>query len=315
MGQIRNMINNNYEVDILVNDKPIKKYSHNGKIYVEAKFNQNYAIRIKNNSWSRILSAVSVDGLSVLSGKNEEVISSPGYVINGYNSTKIDGFRISDEEVASFKFSSKSNSYAASKQDNSEQNVGIVGVRIFAEKEKPAPVVTEIHHYHDNWNWWNEPRYGTPYPTYPNPIIWGGNGSATTLGNTSTTYNGVLASNGTTGEAFNCGVNNSSGLIDDNNISINNCSTGHLEGKIVSNNLSTNSPLRGFDLGTSMGEARESKVTEVEFERGLLVDSIDIYYASRESLIEMGVPISNEKQVNFPSAFKNEKYCTPPKNW
>ena len=76
-----------------------------------------------------------------------------------------------------------------------------------------------------------------------------------------------------------------------------------LSGNVVANSLSVdNSSLRGFDLGTSMGKSQESKVVEVEFERGILVDSIDIYYASRESLIELGIPISNEKQVSFPEA-------------
>lgn len=308
------MKNNNYEVDILVNDKPIKKYAHNGKTYIEAKPNQSYSIRIKNNSFTRVLAATSVDGLSVLSGKSEEVNTSPGYVINGYNSLKIEGFRIDDNTVAQFKFDKKDKSYAASTNDNSEQNVGVLGIRIFTEKIKPQPVVTEIHHYHNNWNWWNEPRYGPPYyPQWPNtPIIWGGNGSTGTLNN-SAAFNSYNASSNA---SYNCCLNNSNGSIDDCDVSINNSSTGHLEGKIVANNLSSNSPLRGFDTGTSMSTPKESKVIEVEFERGLLNGVFDIYYASKESLIEMGVPISNEKQVNFPTAFKSEtKYCTPPKDW
>jgi hypothetical protein len=125
-----------------------------------------------------------------------------------------------------------------------------------------------------------------------------------TLGDTSPYYNSTLASNGTVGNQ-----NYEQSL---------NTSTGHLEGKIVShtlNNVSLSSPLRGFDLGTSMGKSKESKVVEVDFERGMLVVSIDIFYASRESLIEMGIPLTNEKQINFPSAFKDSKYCVPPENW
>jgi len=299
------MKNNNYEVDILVSDKPIKKYSHQGKTYIEAKAGASYTIRIKNNSWNRILAAASVDSLSVISGKHEEVSSSPGYVINGYNSTKIDGFRISDESVAEFKFDYKKDSYAASKQDNSDQNVGVIGVRIFNEKIKPTPVATEIHnHYHHvDWNTYIPYPQTPTYPYHTHLLIWGSDGIITTLGNTSTNYNGTLTSNGTTGhgEVFNCCLNNSS---------------GHLGGEIVANNLSVNSPLRGFDLGTSMGKSQTSKVVEVDFERGLLVDSINIYYASRESLLEMGVPLTNDKQINFPEPFKDEgKYCVPPKNW
>ena len=292
------MKNNNYEVDILVNDKPIRKYAFENRIYVEAKPNQHYTIRIKNNLCGRILATTSVDSCNVISGKNEEVNSSPGYIINGYNSLKIDGFRISDDEVASFKFDKKDKSYAASKKDNLEQNVGIIGVRIFNEKINPV-----IHEHHYHYNEWNVPYY-PPYPQWPtSPIIWG-DMTKPTLGDTSPYYNSTLASNGTVGNQ-----NYEQSL---------NTSTGHLEGKIVShtlNNVSLSSPLRGFDLGTSFGDKKESKVIEVDFERGILVDSVDIFYASRESLLEMGIPLTNEKQINFPSAFKDSKYCVPPKNW
>jgi hypothetical protein len=70
-----------------------------------------------------------------------------------------------------------------------------------------------------------------------------------------------------------------------------------------------------FDMGTKFGEAKESKVVEVEFEKGTLILPItNIYYASRQSLIEMGVPLGSEKQVSFPEPFKNQ-YATPPKGW
>ena len=71
---------------------------------------------------------------------------------------------------------------------------------------------------------------------------------------------------------------------------------------------------RGFDMGTSWGKVKESKVHEVEFKRGSSVFSCDIYYASRESLIEMGVPLSTEVKIAFPESFP-KKYATPPENW
>ena len=80
------------------------------------------------------------------------------------------------------------------------------------------------------------------------------------------------------------------------------------------NNAGTDA-LRGFDMSTKWGEAKESKVVEVEFERGSLVLTTNIYYASRQSLIEMGVPLGSEKQVSFPEPFVDSKYAKPPKNW
>ena len=69
-----------------------------------------------------------------------------------------------------------------------------------------------------------------------------------------------------------------------------------------------------FDMGTEFGRKEHSKVRTVEFTRGSLAQSFDIYYASREALIAMGVPITNELQVNLPQSFPTT-YCTPPKNW
>jgi hypothetical protein len=71
---------------------------------------------------------------------------------------------------------------------------------------------------------------------------------------------------------------------------------------------------QGFDMGTEWGRKETSKVHNVSFERGDLAQSFDIYYASRESLIEMGVPITNELKVTFPQGFPNG-FAQPPKGW
>src|SRR5512137_1676145 len=138
-----------YEVNIFVNGSRCKQYQHNGRTYIEAKQGSEYTIEIKNNTWSRILAVCSVDGLDILNGKPARE-DNPGYVINGYSSGKFDGFRVSDSQVAKFLFDYKGRSYAASKEDGSERNVGVIGVRIFQEKVKPLPppptVIREEHH-------------------------------------------------------------------------------------------------------------------------------------------------------------------------
>jgi hypothetical protein len=75
-------------------------------------------------------------------------------------------------------------------------------------------------------------------------------------------------------------------------------------------------PLRAksFDMGSTWGQKVESKVVETNFEKGILAWSVDIYYASRQSLIDMGVPINVGHRVSFPQSFPN-KYATPPLGW
>jgi len=298
------MNNTNYSVDVLVNDKPIRKYPFDGKLFIEARDGQEYSIRIKNNTWQRILAITSIDGLDVLNGKAAKE-NGNGYVINGYGSLNLDGFRISDEKVAKFLFGTKGDSYAASKGDNSERNVGVVGIRLFEEKVRPAPVVPiiirEEHHHHHNDHPWNWPLYNptiTPYPGTP----WCQSGTSYGFGSTNGTGTSV------------CSCNNS--LSD--NISLD----------FASNNSPTKgSPLRamnmcspapnprGFDMGTSFGKSKESRVIEVEFEKGILALTTNIYYASRQSLIEMGVQMGNEKQVSFPEPFTDGKYANPQMGW
>jgi hypothetical protein len=70
-----------------------------------------------------------------------------------------------------------------------------------------------------------------------------------------------------------------------------------------------------FDMETQWGEAKSYKVKEATFQRKDLVHSFDIYYASRESLVAMGVDIGTEKRVSFPESFRESKYAKPPKGW
>jgi len=136
-----------YKINILVNGNPCKKYFFEGKTFIEAKEGSEYAIEIKNNNWSRILAVCSVDGLDILNGKLAKQ-DGPGYVVSGNNSARFDGFRVSDDKVAKFVFDYKNQSYAASKSDGSEKNVGVIGVRLFDEKIVLPPPPVEIHHHH-----------------------------------------------------------------------------------------------------------------------------------------------------------------------
>lgn len=135
----------NYEVIVLVNGKGVKEYGHKGKNYIEGRKGTEFAIKVKNNSARKILAVISVDGLSVLTGDAASHDSS-GYIVPAYNSVVIDGWRVSDEEVKKFFFTSADNSYAVRKEENGN-NVGVIGVAIFREKDVPL-VVWNIQNIH-----------------------------------------------------------------------------------------------------------------------------------------------------------------------
>ena len=346
------MTNENYTVDILVNDKPIRKFPHNGKLFVEAHPGKEYSIRIKNNTWQRILAITSVDGLDALNGK-PATENGNGYVINGYSSLNLEGFRVSNEKVAKFLFDYKGGSYAASKEDGSERNVGVIGVRIFTEKVNPPPpppvvIREEHHHHHDHFP--TNPWYNRPY-WWDNTTIWCGGltgdgdtasyGTKCSAGDICRGDNGIVEDfagehlyscdsiptasppGATKGGSHTKGTSrglmgHSSKVVGQSLNFMGNAQASNTapNPKVLRTmNASKNAQPLGFDMGTKWGEAKESRVIEVEFEKGLLALTTNIYYASRQSLIEMGVPLGNEKQVSFPEPFKDGKYAEPPKNW
>ena len=126
------MQKNNYEVDILINGKKAKEYLHNGKMYIEGRKGTKYSIRIKNNCWTRILAIPTVDGLSVITGR-EGNYNSSGYIIDANSSITIDGWRKNNQEVAEFYFSGIESSYA--KKVDKSGNQGVIGVAVYEEEQ------------------------------------------------------------------------------------------------------------------------------------------------------------------------------------
>ncbi len=298
------MSNNTFDINVLVNGNRCKQYQHEGKTFVEAKHGSEYVIEIKNNYWYRIEAVAAVDGLDVLTGKAAAEDRS-GYVIPAYSTEKIKGFRFSDDEWALFKFGYKmfGNTYAQSKQDDSEKNCGVIGVRLFYEYN---PVM---------------------YTLQTQPIWYDTNQVYTVRGGCSTVYpvgtTGTVSSSYTTHVQYGCCHSNDStsavgGLYSSGKYGYNlSYNAENIGGKITAQNFSPNfegQMLKGFDMGTEFGKREQSKVTTVSFSRGYLAHSLDIYYASRESLIEMGVPICNKMQISLPQSFPS-KYAQPPKGW
>jgi len=127
------MKRNNYEVQILVNGNPVKEYFHEGKVFIKGEKGSKYSIKIKNNGLKRIVAIPTVDGISAITG-NPGDLNDSGYVIEGYDSVTIDGWRVTDNEVATFFFSSKNSSYV-SRVNADKGNVGVIGVAIYRERD------------------------------------------------------------------------------------------------------------------------------------------------------------------------------------
>jgi hypothetical protein len=275
------MQSDSFPVDILVNGNPCKIHFHQGKHFVEAKEGSEYEILVKNNSFNRALVVSAVDGLNVLDGKP----ASPediGYVVNAHSPLRIKGFRYSDEKVAAFKFSSKDKSYAASKGTEAAANVGGIGIRIYWEYVELVRWINTSRQYDIFDDLYHPfPPYGQPSWTFYSSSI-----------ETSHDVNSTAPINNQSfGGELKCCLSNTADSA-----------------------RSASFSSKGFDMGTEWGKAKEQKVVSTQFKRGSLLHEIDIYYASRESLLEMGVPLTNEIKVNFPNTFPR-KYAEPPSGW
>lgn len=142
------MKKSNYEVEVLVNGHAIQEYFKDGKHYIEARKGNEFSLRIRNNGYQKIVAIPSVDGLSVMNGKSAGK-NSEGYIVDGYDSLMIDGWRVSDSEVRKFYFTNPEDSYSQRKDDG--KNIGVIGVVVFREKEKIhyySPTVFPDYHRH-----------------------------------------------------------------------------------------------------------------------------------------------------------------------
>ena len=138
------MIKSSFEFEILVHGSSAKEYYYNGKHYIEGKKGSGFSLRMKNNSNGKALFIPTVDGLSIISGK-EGSFKSQGYIVNAYDSVTIDGWRTSDEKVSAFYFSTPEKSYA--KKINKGGNLGVIGCAVYKEKERVQVIERIIKEY------------------------------------------------------------------------------------------------------------------------------------------------------------------------
>ncbi|MFW2178318.1 MULTISPECIES: hypothetical protein [unclassified Moraxella] len=108
--------------------------------FVKAQAGQSYQLHYKNNSDKTFEVVASVDGLDVLNGSTASR-SNTGYVLAPHEDLVIEGFRKSEEAVASFTFSKPEDSYANHNASGSIDNTGIIGTVLYEleDKNKPKP--------------------------------------------------------------------------------------------------------------------------------------------------------------------------------
>lgn len=112
-------------------NRELPTFHHHGQLFVLGQKGQRYLLRVRNHMNWRIEVVASVDGRDVMDGQRA-AWHKRGYIVNPYGELLIDGYRMSTESVAAFRFSSVRDSYAA--QTGSARDVGVIGVAVFRER-------------------------------------------------------------------------------------------------------------------------------------------------------------------------------------
>ena len=114
-------------------------HAHQGRLHVAGTPGERYAVYIANRTGARVLAAVSVDGINVITGETASP-EQDGYVLAPHQSFEIAGWRKSTSEVAAFYFTQLPDSYAA--RTDRPDHVGVIGVAVFREWTPPRPAAT-----------------------------------------------------------------------------------------------------------------------------------------------------------------------------
>ncbi len=120
----------------------LPEYPGFGRRWIPGVPGHRYAVRLTNTSNERVLVVLSVDGINAVSGEDADPAQT-GYVLAPWQSTEINGWRKSLEDVAQFVFTDLPDSYAA--RTGRPDNVGVIGIAVFREgrsivHDEPVPM-------------------------------------------------------------------------------------------------------------------------------------------------------------------------------
>lgn len=336
------MQQNNIEVRVVIKNRPINEYLHEGEMFVEGRGGSNYEIELKNLNNHRVEAILAVDGLSVIDGK-EAGPQSTGYLLEARETLRVPGWMLTNEQVAAFQFAGKKKSYASASVEGDVRNTGVIGVMAFKPKAQqyayPKGSVGMFPPRIQPYPYGGTPR-GIQISASGGYGYVGGEGIQTLnhvapSGAAADLYRSAVNSasldgpTGTMGNSGPCGdpgtfigASLSGDFTSSNNMSYGAAETKTSGGMLRASTVATPelAPVEQT-LGTAFGQATEFKTTEVEFDRGDLLSMIVLYYDDAKGLRARGIDLDRRKQnprvAEQPKAFPGltPKGCVPPTGW
>ena len=127
----------NFELDVLVNGRPLQEYYARGRTYIEALQGAEYDLRLRNNSSERVAVALSVDGLNTIDARHTSAWNASKWVIEPYQTITINGWQMSSERARRFYFTNERDSYGAKLGQTA--NLGVISAVFFREQRRASP--------------------------------------------------------------------------------------------------------------------------------------------------------------------------------
>ena len=137
-----------FQLEVLVNGRPLTEYYARGRTYVEALQGAEYDIRLRNSSPNRVAVALSVDGLNTIDAQHTSAWNASKWVIEPYQTITIGGWQMSSERARRFYFTSERDSYAAKLGQTA--NLGVISAVFFRERGRVVPVTPPRPIYRDD---------------------------------------------------------------------------------------------------------------------------------------------------------------------
>ena len=129
---------NGFELDVIVNGRPVAEYYARGRTYVEALQGAEYELRVRNPSPDRVAVALSVDGLNTIDARHTSAWNASKWVIEPYQTITISGWQMSSERARRFYFTNERDSYGAKLGQTA--NLGVISAVFFRERRRVMPI-------------------------------------------------------------------------------------------------------------------------------------------------------------------------------
>jgi hypothetical protein len=136
-----------YQMEVIVNGRPLTEYYARGRTYVEALQGAEYELRLRNSSPDRVAVALSVDGLNTIDARHTSAWNASKWVIEPYQTITISGWQMSSERARHFYFTNERDSYGAKLGQTA--NLGVISVVFFRERGRITPVTPPKPIYRD----------------------------------------------------------------------------------------------------------------------------------------------------------------------